>query len=82
MLAMTVFINIGNKRINIVSAIFFGICAMGGSPVVVGTGCYVALLIVVYKILEDKMIPKKHLVVFLLWLAGAVINTVAPGNYK
>ena len=58
-----------------------GLIAMGGSLAVAGAGCYAMLLFCVYDILKEHRIPKKSGAVFLIYLAGAVINAAAPGNY-
>lgn len=70
----------GNKAY-LISTVLLGFLAMGGTLMIAGIGCYVALLVLAYRYLHDRKIVTKHLLVFLIWLLGAIINTAAPGNY-
>ncbi len=62
-------------------AIVLGFLAMGGTLMVASLGCYTILVVLIYRCVRDKKINKPLLAVFMFWLLGAVINTVAPGNY-
>lgn len=64
-----------------VFAKMFGFLACGGTLMIAGAGCFFALLIVIYYTLIEKENNKNGRRIFLWWLAGAVINTIAPGNY-
>lgn len=54
--------------------------ASGGALQIAGVGCCVLLGICVIKWL-DKSIKRKDYIIFGLAVLGALINTVAPGNY-
>lgn len=73
--------DLSDKKAYLISAVLLGFLAMGGTLMIAGMGCYAALLMLAYRFLRDRKICAKDLLVFLTWLSGAVINTVAPGNY-
>lgn len=58
-----------------------GLCSGGGSLTVAGLGCYSVLVLAIYDYLNNKVIDKKEIVIFVVWLLGALINTLGPGNY-
>ncbi|WP_022752770.1 DUF6056 family protein [Butyrivibrio fibrisolvens] len=62
-------------------AIILGFIAMGGSLTVAGTGCYFALIVLLYEMCCNRNVSKKKLLVFLCWLIGALVNALAPGNF-
>lgn len=62
-------------------ASIIGFIAMGGSLTVAGTGCYLMLLFFVRHRFSHGKFNKKLLCIFLVWFTGALINTVAPGNF-
>lgn len=53
----------------------------GGSLQVAGTGCYIILLLVLLDTWREKRISIERWSVFGSALTGALINTLAPGNY-
>lgn len=53
----------------------------GGSLQVAGTSCYFILLLVLFDTWREKKISVARWSVFLSALVGALINTIAPGNY-
>lgn len=57
-----------------------GFVSGGGSLTVAGLGCYSVLVILIYSYLNKKK-DKKLLIVFILWVIFALVNTLAPGNY-
>lgn len=69
------------KRGFYVAALVLGILAMGGSLVVVGTGCYALLLFYLYLFLQDRKLEWQSFVMFGVWFVGALANAVAPGNF-
>ncbi len=69
------------KKSLLVGAGFLGILAMGGSLTIAGTGCYLLLLIVLAEFLEKNRVTVSTIILFCLYLAGALVNTLAPGNY-
>lgn len=68
-------------------AIFAGISAVllflasGGSLAVVGTGCYMVLMLTVGFYLAAKKVSVKNIIVTAVGIVGALINAAAPGNY-
>ncbi|WP_027216049.1 DUF6056 family protein [Butyrivibrio fibrisolvens] len=67
-------------RISTIVAAVCGVLGMGGALVISGMGCFVALLVLLYELI-DKRISKNKLVVFISMLIGALINALAPGNF-
>ena len=59
-----------------------GIMAMGGILCLVGMGCYTILLITIYLWWKNRKVPVRNLIVFGIWFACALVNTLAPGNYN
>lgn len=83
LIGIACFIKIREKEKNakyIVIGIVCGIMAMGGSLTVTGTGCFVLLLIYLYKCIEKKNILKSGRVLA-VWALCACINAFAPGNF-
>ena len=68
------------KRTAVVSAVCVFLAA-GGSLSLAGTMCYAMLLVLLYRKLTDGVWHKRGSVIWLVSFAGALINTIAPGNY-
>lgn len=64
-----------------VFASLFGIGSQGGSLAIAGIGCYVVLVLCLLFWLRSKKISAANLAVAFIFLAGALVNTAAPGNY-
>lgn len=58
-----------------------GFLACGGTLMIAGAGCYLTLLTVAYHSAKDKKVDKQGRNIFIWWLIGALINTIAPGNF-
>ena len=69
------------KYISIMLAMFFGICAMGGSLTIAATGCGLLFFLCIYFFLVHKKVNLTYLSIFIVYLVGAVVNVAAPGNY-
>lgn len=85
MLALICFISMDDEGMSpwkTVGAIILGLCAIGGNLTVSGTGCYIALLVVIFNFIKTKTMPKKKVYVFIIWLIGAFINALAPGQFN
>lgn len=65
----------------IILAVFSGLLAMGGSLTVAAAGCYFMLLLTAYKWISTKKTPCIQLAIFAFYFTGALINTIAPGNF-
>lgn len=70
------------SSIKALMASILGFLGCGGVLVISGTGCYIALLLLVYQWLKIKKLPKRKLFVFIVWLIGSILNVIAPGNFK
>ncbi len=70
-----------NKTVvqTIIASIFM-IIASGGSLEVAGFGCFLILIFGIIKKLQGKL-DKKDCFIFAFAVIGALINTLAPGNY-
>ncbi len=81
-LACIIEINEDNKNAYFWLAIIFGVCAVGGNLTVSGAGCYVALLIILYKVVRGRKFPQNLFCVFITWFIGALVNALAPGQFN
>lgn len=59
-----------------------GVCAMGGSLCIAGTGCYFLLIILLGYYLENKTISKRYIGLFCIYFLGALLNAIAIGNFS
>lgn len=64
-----------------VLASFFSIGSQGGSLAITGTGCYIILVLCLAFWLQSKKFPAANLIVAVIFMAGALANVAAPGNY-
>lgn len=64
-----------------IAALTLGLCAMGGSLTVAAAGCSFMAVLTFYQAISQKRVSPQVSVTFGVWLAGALINTLAPGNY-
>ena len=64
-----------------VLASLFGIGSQGGSLSVAGVGCYLIFVLCFLFWLSSKRLSVTNMVVALIYLIGALVNTAAPGNY-
>ena len=58
-----------------------GFLAAGGTLMIAGTLCYLGLILFGTYYFWDKALDKNNKKIFQWWLGGALLNTVAPGNY-
>lgn len=58
-----------------------GIIASGGALAIPGFCCYFLFITLIYKILKEKRISLSQVIVFIIWVVGALINAAAPGNF-
>lgn len=65
----------------VVLALLFSIGSQGGSLAITGIGCYIILVLCLAFWLQSKKLSVINLVVAFIFLAGALANVVAPGNY-
>ena len=56
-------------------------CMSGGALQGAGLGCYLILLLLVHQTLREKKVSLYYGAVFIVAVVGALINTLAPGNY-
>lgn len=56
-------------------------CMSGGALQGAGLGCYLILLLLAHHAVSEKKISLYYGIVFGVAVAGALINTMAPGNY-
>ena len=63
-------------------AAFFLFCAVGGSLTVSGTGCYIIMLLTLGFYFITRTVSIKNIVVTAIGIIGALINTIAPGNFS
>lgn len=84
MIAMTAFLKMSDsdKKVHFVIALLFGFAAMGGTLCISAMGCFAAMLICIYRSLEKKTWKLKSNIVFVVWVLGALANTLAPGNFR
>ena len=66
---------------HVILAGVLGFTAVGGSLTMAGTGCFILLLVCLYTYLCDKKISFKYLCLFIVYVSGAIVNAIAPGNY-
>ena len=69
------------KRSDMIFAKVFGFLAGGGTLMIGGAGCYTALLILIYYSVKNHYVDYDGRRIFKWWFIGALVNTVAPGNY-
>ena len=81
-IATFILLNDTKKMKYFVITIICGICAMGGSLAVSGLGCYTMLLLCIYYFIREKRIKRKNIIVFAVYFIGALVNAIAPGNFK
>lgn len=69
-------------------SILTGVLAMGGSLTVAALGCSILLLVCLYELLAahrssgGRCLPsRENLILFICYVTGALINTIAPGNF-
>lgn len=72
----------GKRRICAVLAAILLFLASGGSLTVSGTGCYVAVLLTLGIYLVRRKISVSNIAVTAAGIAGALVNTAAPGNFS
>lgn len=74
---------VGNKKsmLNKVCCIIFGLLGCGGSLQIPAAICFVYLLLLVWSFFYRKDFFKEALILFLVILAGALLNALAPGNF-
>lgn len=70
-----------NKVKYLIFSLLCGICSGGGSLTIAAFGCYTTLVIFIYDYLNKKKINKGNIVIFIVWVLAALINTLGPGNY-
>ncbi|MCR5502346.1 MAG: DUF6056 family protein [Lachnospiraceae bacterium] len=66
----------------LIAAGIFGFLGMGGVLMIPAAGCSIMLLILIYDLLKERKTDKGSLIMFFVYLAGALLNVAAPGNYK
>lgn len=71
---------LSNKRFTYVAAGALFFCASGGSQAVAAIECYWLLMIIVSKMLK-KSVCKKDYILFAIAVGGALLNSLAPGNF-
>lgn len=81
-IASFILLNDTGKGKYFVITIICGICAMGGSLTVAGAGCYAILMLCVYYFFQEKKFERKNITVFIIYFLGALVNAIAPGNFK
>ena len=69
------------KRSDMILAKVLGFLAGGGTLMVAGAGCYIALLILIFYSVKNHYVDYDGRRIFKWWFIGALVNTVAPGNY-
>ena len=69
------------KRSDIILAKVLGFLAGGGTLMVAGAGCYIALLILIFYSVKNHYVDYDGRRIFKWWFIGALVNTVAPGNF-
>ena len=84
LIALASFIQYNNlsKKKFLYASIICGICSMGGSLSITGTGCYLLLLMCAYYILKNRKISIANIIIFSIQVICAFINALAPGNFK
>ncbi|WP_255345856.1 DUF6056 family protein [Butyrivibrio sp. AE3006] len=58
-----------------------GFLACGGTLMIAGAGCYLVVIIVLFYFATAKKLDVNGCKIFIWWTLGALINTLAPGNY-
>ena len=71
---------LGKKSDRILAKVL-GLLAGGGTLMVAGAGCYWALLILIFYSVKNHYVDYDGRRIFKWWFIGAVVNTIAPGNY-
>lgn len=79
MIALAIIL-LSDKKLYYVLAGVLLFCASGGSLAVAAIECYWLLLVIVSRILK-KNVRKKDYILFFVAVAGAVANSLAPGNF-
>lgn len=80
-LAMCIVSDGFNKWIPFILAMLIGPLAMGGVLIDVAIGCYGCLLLCAFYTLISKKISIRAIIVFVEWVAFALVNALAPGNF-
>lgn len=64
-----------------VLASLFGVGSQGGSLAITGTGCYIILVLCFLFWLRSKKFSVTNLAVASIYMIGALVNVIAPGNF-
>lgn len=72
----------GKRRIFTVLSAILLFLSGGGSLTVSGTGCYVVVLLTLGIYLVRREISVSNITITAMGIAGAVVNTAAPGNFS
>ena len=65
----------------LIASCILGFVATGGVLVLAGFMNIVTLLLIVWKWQQDKKLPLRSLIFFASIFVGALVNTIAPGNF-
>ncbi len=79
MIALSMILLSEKKHKYIIAGILL-FCATGGNYAVAAAGCYWMLMIVISRFYKHKL-KKQDIVLFIVTVAGALINCLAPGNF-
>lgn len=74
------FYRLGKKSDRILAKVF-GFLAGGGTLMIAGAGCCYALLILIYFSVKNHYVDYDGRRIFKWWFIGALVNTLALGNY-
>ncbi len=65
----------------LIFSILSGFCAMGGVLAITGMGCAFVLVLIAVSIIFDKKLKKYLSIVFVSYMAFALVAVLAPGNF-
>ena len=85
MLLGMIFFLLSDGKKGMMCAVLSIVCAfiaMGGTLMVAGMGCPAAMLVYLYRYLDNKKISRRDAVILISWFLFAFMNGIAPGNYK